>query len=548
MSSSSPKFDQDGIDDGKTFDVLIVGAGFAGCYQLHLLREAGFSVKVLEIGSDLGGTWFFNRYPGARCDVESMQYCYSFSEELTEKWVWSERYPSQKEILSYIFQAAEMYGWRRDIQFNTRVVSVAQRSSNTNWIIRTEIGEEFFAKFCIFASGNLSSTKRVEFEGLETFKGNWYHSANWPVDEINLVGKRVGIVGTGSTGIQLIPVLAEVAAHLTIFQRTANFSIPAHNSTLSVERQNEVKAEYAVFRDVMRNNDAGMFVEVGTKSVREVTLEEAHKELERRWQIGGAGQFASAFTDTMTDENSNKIFADFVRSKIRKIVEDQDIAEKLCPVDHPFGSKRICVDSNYFQTFNRENVSLVDLRATPFVKITEDGIMTSDDEYELDVLIFAIGFDAMTGALAEIEIFNKDGKSLKDKWVNGPETFLGLATSGFPNLFFITGPGSPSVLSNMLVSIEQHVEWVTDCLIFMRGKKFETIDVVVEAEINWVDHVNEVASKTLFSRANSWFNGANIPGKKHVFMPYLGGVGRYRRICDDVATRNYEGFIFRSKI
>ena len=548
MLNNTPKLDQDGDAGGKIFDVVIVGAGFSGCYQLHLLREAGFSVKVLEIGDDIGGTWYFNRYPGARCDVESMQYCYSFSEELTEKWVWSERYSSQKEILDYIFQAAEMYGWRRDIQFNTRVVSVAQSSSNTNWVIQTEIGEVFSAKFCIFASGNLSSTKKVEFEGLETFKGKWYHSAHWPEDGINLAGKRIGVVGTGSTGIQLIPVLAEEAGHLTVFQRTANFSIPAHNSTLSVDRQNAIKAEYEVFRDVMRNNDAGMFVEVGTKSVREVTVDEVHNELERRWQIGGAGQFASAFNDVMTNEVSNKIFADFVRNKIRKTVKDQDVAEKLCPIDHPFGSKRICVDSNYYQTFNRENVSLVDLRSAPLMKVTADGVMTSEAEYELDVLIFAIGFDAMTGALSEISIVNNQGKSLKGKWVNGPETFLGLATSGFPNLFFITGPGSPSVLSNMLVSIEQHVEWVTKCLIFMREKKFDAIDVVADAETNWVKHVNELASKTLFSRANSWFNGANIPGKKRVFIPYLGGVGVYRRICDDIANRDYEGFTFRSTI
>jgi cation diffusion facilitator CzcD-associated flavoprotein CzcO/acetyl esterase/lipase len=527
-------------------DAIVVGAGFAGLYALHRLRSLGLSVRVLEQGEAIGGTWYWNRYPGARCDIESMDYSYSFSDELEQEWEWTERYPTQPEILRYLNHVADRFDLRPDIQLSTRVVRARYVDELGKWEVTTEDGTRYSATYCVMASGCLSSLHRPAIDGLDDFEGDWYHTARWPHCGVALAGKRVGVIGTGSTGIQLVPQVAEQAEHLYVFQRTANFSMPAHNRPLEPETQRAIKANYRGRRRLSRESLSGAPTShpsvLSQRSALEATPEERERAYERGWAQGGIGGITLAFNDINVNAQANATAADFVRDKIRSIVRDPATAEALCPTSHPVGTKRICVDIEYFETYNRDNVTLVDVRSAPIVRLTAGGIETATAEYELDVIVFATGFDAITGALLDIDIRGRGGRLLSDKWSGGPRTYLGLATAGFPNLFLVTGPGSPSVLSNMVLSIEQHVDWIADCIGHLREQALDTIEATPDAEDGWVAHVNEVAEATLFPQAKSWYLGANVPGKPRVFMPYLGGVGNYRNHCDGIAAGGYEGF------
>jgi cyclohexanone monooxygenase len=522
-------------------DAIVVGAGFAGLYALHRLRGLGLSVRVYEAGDGIGGTWYWNRYPGARCDVESLDYSYSFSDELQQEWRWTERYASQAEILRYIDHVADRFDLRRDIELATRVVSASFDEAANGWDVWTDTGERVSARFCIMATGCLSDARVPDFKGLETFGGNWYHTGHWPHDGVDFTGQRVGVIGTGSSAIQSIPIIAQQAAHLFVFQRTPNFSVPARNAPLDPAHERRVKSRYAEYRRQARESRVGFLVESSEQSALAVAAEERLRAYEARWGRGGLG-FAATFPDLLTNTEANETAAEFFRVKIRGIVRDPGVAERLMPRGYPLGTKRLCVDTNYYDTFNRENVTLVDLKTAPIEAITPRGVRTREAEYALDSIVFATGFDAMTGALLRIDIRGRPGQTLQWKWAEGPRTYLGLAIAGFPNLFIITGPGSPSVLSNMIVSIEQHVDWIADCIAHLREHDYRAIEATVDAEDRWVAHVNEVGQATLYPLANSWYVGANIPGKPRIFMPYVGGVGAYRKKCDEVATRGYEGF------
>ena len=523
------------------FDAVIIGAGFSGMYMLHRLRGLGLTSRVIEAAGGVGGTWYWNRYPGSRCDIESVVYSYSFSEELVQDWTWSARYATQPEILRYAEHVADRFDLRRDIQFETRVTEAVFDEVANLWTVGTDRGERFTARYCIMATGCLSAPRRPDFKGLDSFGGDWYHTGYWPHEGVDFSGKRVGIIGTGSSAIQAIPVIAARAAHLTVFQRTANFSIPAWDGPVDEETTRKQKAHYREIREKARWSTGGDIYDTHEKQTMEVSPEERQREFERRW-ADGAFNYMATFPDLMNDQHANDLAAEFVRAKIRERVDDPAVAELLCPKDHPFGTKRLCADSDYYETFNRENVTLVDVKSAPIEEITPTGLRTSKAAYEFDALVFATGFDAMTGALTDIDIVGRGGLSLREKWTDGPRTYLGLAVAGFPNLFAITGPGSPSVLSNMMVSIEQHVDWVVDCITYLGERQLRTIEPTVEAEDAWVEHVREVGDSTLFPLANSWYMGANIPGKPRIFTPYVGGVGTYRKECDDVVAKGYEGF------
>ena len=531
-----------GVDDSGSLDVVIVGAGFAGLHMLHRLRGLGFSTRIYEAGSGVGGTWFWNRYPGARCDVESLEYSYSFSEELQNDWKWTERYASQPEILKYLNHVADRFDLRRDIRFETRVTAASFDEAANRWIIRTDRGEQVSANFCIMATGCLSAAKIPEIMGIETFRGKHYHTGHWPHEGVDFTGQTVGVIGTGSSAIQTIPEIARQAKLLFVFQRTPNFSVPAHNAPLSPEVIEDWNANLASYRHMERTSAFGFMHAPSTKGAFEVSPEERQREYETRWQLGGF-HLVGAFTDLLINGEANDTAAAFVRSKIRGIVHDPEVAETLMPTSYPIGTKRLCVDTGYFATFNRDNVTLVDLQSTPIEAVTPAGVRTSGAEYALDSIVFATGFDAMTGTLSKIDIRGRNGVALKQKWSEGPRTYLGIMIAGFPNLFTITGPGSPSVLSNMVVSIEQHVDWIAACLAYLREHRLAVMEATLDAENAWVTHVNEVGHQTLFPLANSWYMGANIPGKPRVFMPYIGGVGPYRAKCDEVAAKGYEGFV-----
>jgi len=535
-----------GSSGGSEFDAVIIGAGFAGMYAIHRLRKLGFRVVAIEAGSDVGGTWFWNRYPGARCDSESLEYSYSFSEELQQEWNWSERYATQPEILRYINHVADRFDLRRDIRFETRVTSAAWDEAANRWNIRTDKGDVVSAQFCIAAVGCLSMPRVPDYKGIHDFKGPHYHTGAWPKEGVDFTGKRVAVMGTGSTGIQAIPMIAKQAAHLVVLQRTPNFSLPARNGTLDPAVVKEIKSHYAQMRQRARYMPSGnTYIGdwMGTKSALEVSEEERNAEYEKRWQLGGAKMLV-AYKDIATNEEANKTAADFVRNKIRQTVKDPQVAELLCPYDYPIGAKRICLDSGYFETYNRDNLTLVDLRKTPITEFTPTGVRTSAAEYALDCIVFATGFDAITGTLLNVDFRGRKGQRLKDKWEAGPRAYLGVATAGFPNLFLVTGPGSPSVLSTVMTSIEQHVDLITETMAYMRGKGLTLIEPQPAAEDAWVEHVNEVANSTLHVKANSWYLGANIPGKPRVFMPYIGGVGTYRKKCEEVVAKGYQGFSF----
>lgn len=523
------------------FDAVIVGAGFAGMYMLHKLRGSGFSARVIEAGTGVGGTWYWNRYPGARCDVQSLDYQYSFSDELQQEWNWTERYATQPEILQYANFVADKFDLRRDMQFETRVTSAHWNDSEKRWNVGTDRGDRLSAQFLIAATGCLSASRVPDFKGLDSFKGDWYHTGQWPHEGVDFTGKKVAVIGTGSSGIQSIPIIAEQADHLYVFQRTPNFSLPANNEGLTEEQIREYRENFAEIKRQARESAAGLVVNPNMQSALEVSLDEREREFEERWGQGGF-HVVQAYADLLATVEANETIAEFVRKKIREIVKDPELAEALAPRDHPLGTKRICIDTNYFETYNRDNVTLVNIREHPIEEITPAGVKTDDMEYAVDIIVFATGFDAMTGALLGMDIRGHDGLKLGDRWEAGPRTYLGLQVAGFPNLFMITGPGSPSVLSNMIISIEQHVEWIDACMTHLRECGIPTIEATTEAEDAWVEHVNELASKTLYPQANSWYLGANIPGKPRVFMPYVGGVGTYRQKCDEVVANGYEGF------
>ncbi|WP_458758199.1 flavin-containing monooxygenase [Afipia sp. TerB] len=525
-----------------TYDAIIVGAGFAGLYMLHRLRGLGLSARVFEQGSGVGGTWYWNRYPGARCDVESMQYSYSFSEELQQEWDWSERYAPQPEILKYANHVADRFDLRRDIQFDTRVESAQFDGAANRWQVKTSDGKTRSATYFILATGCLSNARIPDFPGLSEFEGQTYHTGHWPHEPVDFTGLRVGVIGTGSSAIQSIPIIAEQAQHLFVFQRTPNFSIPAHNAPLTAETTREWKSDYAARRQRARTESRnGILTVMPQKGALDDTDDARRQEYEAGWTRGGIS-FMASYNNLLFDQPANDSAADFVRGKIAEIVDDPSIAKTLQPHDHPIGSKRICVDTDYYATFNRPNVTLVDVRDNAIETLLPHGLRTGGKDYELDAIVFATGFDAMTGSVAKIDIAGSDGTTLNRKWAEGPRTYLGLMSAGFPNMFVITGPGSPSVLSNMIVSIEQHVDWISDCLVHIRARGADRIEASKDAEDRWVTHVNEVAYGTLYPQANSWYMGANIPGKPRIFMPYIGGVGVYRRICDEIAAKGYEGF------
>ena len=533
------------------FDSIIVGAGFAGLYMLHRLRKLGLSARVLDDNEDVGGVWYRNCYPGARCDMESLVYSYSFSSELEQEWEWKHRFASQPEILSYLRHVAERFDLRRDIEFKTRVVAARYDELSNSWTVETNQGERYSARFLIMATGCLSSSYTPPFEGLDTFGGAYFHTNNWPRESVDFTGQRVAVIGTGSSGIQCIPLIARQAAHLTVFQRTPNFSLPARNAPLAPEFVRQLKATYSLYRDRVRQGevfgDGDLCVPIESLdpppvSVSEASEEEIQHAYEERWQRGG-GFFLGAFSDILNTDEANRTAADFVRNKISEIVKDPRVAKLLMPTDHPLGAKRLCIDTDYYATFNRPNVTLVDLRSDPIKAITPRGVLLESGEVAVDAIVLATGFDAMTGPLLAIDIVGADGQTLRDKWQHGPRTYLGIGIAGFPNLFTITGPGSPSVLSNTVNSIEQHVDWLSDCITQMSQHGLTRIEPTLEAENDWLEQVDTAADAWLFKKAtSSWYLGANIPGKPRVFMPYVDSGGAYRKICDRIAANEYEGF------
>ncbi|MEO6029790.1 MAG: NAD(P)/FAD-dependent oxidoreductase [Candidatus Binatia bacterium] len=525
--------------DSRAFDAVVVGAGFAGLCMLHRLRGIGLTVRVFEAGTGVGGTWFWNRYPGARCDVESLEYSYQFSDELQQEWEWTERYASQPEILRYLNHVADRFDLRRDITLQTRVASATFDEAANGWTVRTDAGDEVSARFFIMATGCLSSTNTPAIPGRETFAGPMLHTGRWPHEPVDFTGKRVAVIGTGSSAIQAIPLIAEQAAHLTVFQRTANFSVPAQNRPLTSEQQRAVKRDYADLRSRGAQMAFGFDTRSSELSALAVSEAERQAEYEDRWAQGGL-PFLGSYADMLFDRAANATAADFIRGKIRALVGDPVVAEALTPKGI-VGCKRLCSDTEYFATFNRPNVSLVDLAASPIQAITERGVQTATAFHEVDGIVFATGFDAMTGPLLRVDIRGRGGRTLREKWAEGPRTYLGLASAGFPNFFIITGPGSPSVLSNMVPSIEQHANWIAACVAWMDARGLRRIEASPEAEDAWVAHVNEVADGTLYPSCNSWYLGSNIPGKPRVFMPYL-GFPAYVQKCDQVAAGGYEGF------
>jgi len=543
MSDMKSPFVGKNNNPGRDVDAVVVGAGFSGLYMLHRLRELGLSTQVFEAADGVGGTWFWNRYPGARCDSESYFYSYSFSDEIQQEWEWTCRYPEQPEILKYLNYVADKLDLRRDIQFSTRVTSAQYNEHTNRWDIETDNRDRVSATFFISAVGCLSAAQLPDINGLETFEGKSYHTGKWPHEGVDLTGKRVGIIGTGSSGIQSIPVIAEQAAHLTVFQRTPNFTVPARNGPMPAEFQRKVKANYAEIRRKARESAFGMPFDAPEKSAFEVTPDQRKRDYDAFWDVGGFKFLLCSYNDLILNKEANDTAAEYVRAKIRETVKDPATAEKLSPRSHPIGTKRPPIDTDYYETFNRPNVTLTDIRTSPIEEITRTGIRTRDAEYQLDAIVFATGFDAMTGSLFKLGIRGRGGIALEEQWADGPHTYLGIATAGFPNLFIITGPGSPSVLSNMPVSIEQHVEWIADCIQYMQSHDLGIIEATEAAQQAWVTQVNELANATLFPQADSWYMGANVPGKPRVFMPYPGGVGAYRQLCTEIAEKGYEGFV-----
>lgn len=545
MSSARVNPSSMGSKGIRKVDAVVVGAGFAGLYAIHRLRGLGLTVLCIEAAPDVGGTWFWNKYPGARCDVPSLEYSYSFSEKLQQDWTWSERFASQPEILNYIRHVAQRFDLRRDIVFGARVTSAVFNEEHTVWRLATDTGLEIEASFFVAASGCLSSARTPDIAGLHKFKGPVYHSGQWPEHPVSLDDLRIGVIGTGSSGIQIIPEVARVARQVFVFQRTPNFSVPSRNRPLHDQEQALFKRQYAQLRARARESNDGMLgLGAPVQSAFSVDEHQRARTYDARWEHGGAAALLTPYTDLLTDRSANETLGEFVRGKIRAIVRDAEVAERLSPRDHYIGTKRLCQDIGYYETFNQAHVTLVDIRQSPIEEITETGVTTGAMHYDLDALIFATGYDAVTGPLLAMNVRGRSGRRLADKWASGPQVYLGLVTSGFPNLFIVTGPGSPSVKGNMVHSIEQHVNFIADCIAYMRDRGLHLIDSDPVAEEHWCAHVREVADRTLFPLADSWYVGANVPGKPRVFLPYVGGIPAYRKICERVVANGYEGFQF----
>ena len=523
------------------YDAIVIGAGFAGMYAIHKLRQQGFTVHAFEVGSGVGGTWYWNRYPGARCDVESLAYQYTFDRELIEQWTWTERFATQPEILAYSEWVADKFDLRMDITFNVRVDSAVFDEDSTTWVVLTSDGRQTRARYCITAVGCLSDASTPPFPGLDTFVGEVYHTGAWPHEGVDFTGKRVAVIGTGSSGVQAIPEIAKQAAHLTVFQRTPNYTLPARNRKLYPDESIFLRKNYEQFRERARQCPAGQGATFGLHGALEVNDKDCADILDRYWNHGG-NIFLAAFHDIMKEIDANTRVAEYVRGRIATVVEDPDTARKLTPTDYPIGAKRICVDTNYYITFNLPTVDLVDVREDPIAEFTERGISTQHNTFEFDAIVMATGYDGMTGPLTRIDIRGRGGARLRDKWAEGPKSYLGLGIHGFPNLFTITGPGSPSVLANVIACIQQHVEWITDCLVYLRNREFVQIEADADAQAQWVQHVNDVADQTLYVHAKSWYLGDNIEGKPRVFMPYPAGYNIYHDICDGVVAAGYQGF------
>jgi cyclohexanone monooxygenase len=527
------------------FDAIIIGAGVGGLYAIYRLRKLGLKLRAFEAGGGVGGTWYWNRYPGCRCDVESMEYSYSFSDEMQQEWHWPERYGTQPEILRYINHVADRFDLMRDIEFNTRVEEASFDGKTDAWTVTTDKGNTVTARYCVMATGNLSTPRTPDYPGLERFKGKWYHTGLWPHKGVDFTGLRVGVIGTGSSGVQSIPIIARQAKHLHVFQRTANFSLPARNAPMDPDKERTHKRQYPERRRAAFGTPFGIAgYPPPVKSALDASEEERLRAYEAKWAEGGSISFLYSFTDLLLSKDANETASEFVRRKIRATVKDPRTAELLCPNDHPIGTKRLILDTDYYETYNRDNVTLVDIRSKPIEEITPTGLRTADADYVLDAIVFATGFDAMTGAMKEIDIYTDAGMSIRQKWEHGPRTYLGIMIAGFPNLFMITGPQSPGVKSQMILACEQHVDWIADCMAYLRAHGFSRIEAEQDAEDAWVQHNNEVADRTLYPLANSWYVGANIPGKPRIFMPYVGGVTAYKKKCDEVAAKGYEGFRF----
>ncbi len=526
-----------------TTDVVVVGAGFSGLYLLHRLRQMGLHARLLEKGSGVGGTWYWNRYPGARCDIESFDYCYSFSDELVREWVWSERYATQPEILRYLEHVADRFDLNRLITFDTTAEAASFDQNAGTWTVTTDTGEQITARYLVLATGNLSLTNRPDFDGLDSFTGQWFHTGTWPHEPVDFTGQSVAVIGTGSSGIQSIPKIAQQAEHLYVLQRTPNYSMPARNRAVTAEEMSSIVANFPSRRRACENSDAGTPLPPATQRAVEVTAEQRRAKYDEGWERGGISALSGAFTDMFGDEVANGYAQDYAREQIRSLVTDPQIADMLSP-SHDIGTKRTCTDIDYYQTYNRDNVDLINVRANPISHITPTGIALHDGVIEVDSIVFATGFDAITGALADIDIRGRADVPLSAAWANGARAYLGLQVVGFPNMFLITGPTSPSVLSNMAISIEQHVDWVVDCLAYMRDNGHATIEPTNTAQDEWMRHVTELANATLYPRAHSWYVGTNMDGRERAFTIYIAGCGPYREECDQVVADGYRGFEF----
>ena len=522
-------------------DVVVVGAGFAGLYALHRFRQQGLSVRVFEAADGVGGVWYWNRYPGARCDVESVDYSYSFDKDLEQEWNWTEKYATQPEILAYLNHVADRFDLRRDISFGTRVTDMVLDENALRWEVRTDRGDVVSARFCILAVGPLSNANIPAIDGLESFAGEVYHTAHWPHEGVDFTGKRVGVIGTGSSGIQAIPCIARQAEQLIVFQRTPNYSVPAGNIPLDDETRAAQKAGYAERRRLSMLSGGGSPHQPHPKSALEVSADELQQTYERRWELGGV-LFSKTFPDQLVTIEANDTARLFWEQKVRAVIDDPAVADVLIPKDHPIGAKRICTDDNYFQTFNRANVSLVNLRATPIERIDPSGIDTTDAHYDVDALVLATGFDAMTGSVQKLNVVGRGGRTLNEAWAEGPATYLGLGVPGFPNVFNIAGPGAPSVLANMVLHSELHLNWVADAIAYLDAHGAPAIEAREDAAAEWVAECTRRAAGTLMPQANSWYLGANIPGTPRVFMPFVGGFGVYGEIIAEVAAAGYKGF------
>ncbi len=526
------------------FDAVIIGAGFSGIYALHKLRQLGLRCRLYETGDGVGGAWYWNRYPGARCDSESYFYCFTFSDEILQEWTWTERFPPHDEIRRYLGFVTDKLGLRGDMRFGAKVTAAVYDDESARWRVDTDAGDSVESRYVIAAVGAISATNVPDIPGLESFSGRWYHTGRWPHEGVELEGRRVGVIGTGSTGMQLIPVVAEQAEQLTVFQRTPNYSMPARNRPLDPAFIADVKANYRELNEITRQSPGGMPLPVPTQSFEEVDPEEARRRYEAAWAQGGV-MVLQQFNDLLTNQRSNDFAAEFFREKVRAIVHDPETAETLTPKGYPIAAKRPVLDTDYYETFNKPHVHLVDVNEKPITEITSAGIRAGGVDHELDVIIFATGYDAFTGSFLRMDIRGRNGVPLGDRWADGPIAYLGLGIAGFPNLLTVNGPGSPAVLTNVPATIEHDVEWIADCIAYLEEHGITAFEPTEEAEASWMRHAAELVDGTLYPLANSWWSGANIPGKPRMFMAYTGGLKRFRDRCAEVADAGYEGYVLQ---